>query len=795
MSTYNNDASYYHLEAGNRKGASGYALLPLNTGHDDVDKSPANPRATRYTESTYRLWQAAPKDLNQSKTEMINSELLQQDFDSDRKPEMRESEGNVDENVKRKFSGWKVGATAGACTSIAALAVNVAVLVWMSQHPAVSSRGTRQGHVEIYSGSCKKVKEMNLWVHFGINAVSSILLSASNFSMQVLSAPKRHELDRAHTKGKYLDIGVQSLRNLSSISPWRSSLWWVLCLSSIPLHLLYNSAFYSSLSARSYIAFAMTPDWQSFTANQGLPQYNYYEFNDLHAGARYLENLTQHPDALEYLKPADCLNLYAQTIVTGRSNLVLITNDEQEGSRNSSLLDYVFYEFDEAVTRSGSNYHPYEWICGKSPRMSRYLNIPDSGEGCNAKVSKLKNQIEQWTPWDHNIDHCLSERIEHELCRFIGDTKILMVVIVCNAIKILCMLIVAFGLGKRPPLITVGDAISSFLRQPDVTTKGCGLLSRKDVSSLCAEPKKPEAIVSAQRAEIDNGTRASSQILTWSRAASHKRWKVTIGCILLAVLVVLVFFGIGYGVVSGYAGESITSIGFGKTQPAAIVTSWPISNTLFTALVANIPQLIFSFLYVNLNSLVTCMWLASEWNDFSLERKSLRVSLPRAEQRSTYFLQLPYRVGVPLIIVSSLMHWLISESLFLAIVEIVDWEGGLSKIDIISLGFSLQPMLIVMVTAVGLCVGTIALGRTRKLKGEGFMPVASSCSLAIAAACHAPAGDEKAYLTAVMWGAVAAEKHVPENCYSSYPAERNSIGHCSFTSRNVEQIQEGRLYA
>lgn len=352
---------YHRLEAETRKSVSGYELLPVSTIADDMDKSPAKSRTTRLAEQTSRMLQAVPPNLNQSEAELSTSELLQQDPSSYRKAVEALDLEVDDDKIKRSFSGWKVGATAGACTSLAALAVNIAVLVWMRRHPAASDDHERQGQVEIYSGSCKTVKEMNLWVHFGINALSSILLSASNFSMQVLSAPMRHEVDRAHAKGRYLDIGVQSLRNLSSISPWRTLLWWVLCLSSVPLHLLYNSAFYSSLSARSYIAFAMTPDWQSYTASEGLLQYSYYEYNDLKAGARYLENLTRHPDVLEYLKPADCLNLYAQTIVTSRSNLILITNDEQEASRNSSVLDYAFYAFDEAVTRSSSNYHPYEW--------------------------------------------------------------------------------------------------------------------------------------------------------------------------------------------------------------------------------------------------------------------------------------------------------------------------------------------------------------------------------------------------------------------------------------------------
>lgn len=266
-----------------------------------------------------------------------------------------------DDKVKNKFSGWKVGATAGAATSTAALIVNIAVLIWMRRQPFASGSSDREGQVEAYAGSCKTVKELNLLVHFGINALSSVLLSASNFNMRVLSAPTRRELDRAHEKGRYLDIGVQSLRNLSRISPWRMLLWWVLCLSSVPLHLLYNSAFYSSLSSRSYIAFAMTTDWLSYTASEGIPQNDYNDQGDFQAAAEHLQRLTRNPDALEYLEPADCLNRYAQMIVTDRSNLILVTNNERKASDNSSLLNHVWYYFDQAVTRSGSNYHPFEW--------------------------------------------------------------------------------------------------------------------------------------------------------------------------------------------------------------------------------------------------------------------------------------------------------------------------------------------------------------------------------------------------------------------------------------------------
>ena len=56
-----------------------------------------------------------------------------------------------------------------------------------------------------------------------------------------------------------------------------------------------------------------------------------------------------------------------------------------------------------------------------------------------------------------------------------------------------------------------------------------------------------------------------------------------------------------------------------------------------------------------------------------------------------------------------------------------------------------------------ICLGThmllnfLAVGLKRV---GGIMPVASSCSLAIAAACHPPADDDSAALSLVRWGEV-----------------------------------------
>jgi hypothetical protein len=66
------------------------------------------------------------------------------------------------------------------------------------------------------------------------------------------------------------------------------------------------------------------------------------------------------------------------------------------------------------------------------------------------------------------------------------------------------------------------------------------------------------------------------------------------------------------------------------------------------------------------------------------------------------------------------------------------------------------------------------------------MPLASSCSVAISAACHPPAGDVDAQLLPVQWGAVN---------HGVGEGEAEVVGHCSFSSWPVEMLIPKRLYA
>jgi hypothetical protein len=84
---------------------------------------------------------------------------------------------------------------------------------------------------------------------------------------------------------------------------------------------------------------------------------------------------------------------------------------------------------------------------------------------------------------------------------------------------------------------------------------------------------------------------------------------------------------------------------------------------------ANMPQLLLSFCYFIYNAFFTRLQVEKEWNSYAGSFKPLRVSYPVGEQTSTYRLQLPYRWCIPLVALSTLLHWLVSNSIFIFVSE------------------------------------------------------------------------------------------------------------------------------
>lgn len=129
---------------------------------------------------------------------------------------------------------WRFGLLAGLYASIAVLLSNLILFIYGS----TAHGGITDGIGTISKGDSQSIERLSTAYHVLINILSTILLTSSNYAMQLLCAPTREEIDDAHTKGNWLDIGQVSLHNLVRIKRGRMVLWIILALSSAPLHLL-----------------------------------------------------------------------------------------------------------------------------------------------------------------------------------------------------------------------------------------------------------------------------------------------------------------------------------------------------------------------------------------------------------------------------------------------------------------------------------------------------------------------------------------------------------------------------
>ena len=213
-------------------------------------------------------------------------------------------------------------------------------------------------------------------------------------------------------------------------------------------------------------------------------------------------------------------------------------------------------------------------------------------------------------------------------------------------------------------------------------------------------------------------------------------------------------------------GAASNSYLYRSTSTSAVATLW-------SAWLANLPQLLVSFCYFSVNLVCTSMAGTEEWNHFATSRKGLRVTKPSAKQRSTYFLQLPYRWSLPLTAIGGALHWLVSQAFFL--VRVDDVDGGESTS---ACGVSLLS-LITLLCVFWLLLFTICAVGHRMMPIKA--PLIASCSLAISAACHPPPDDVDAHLGKVQWGVTDNEVVT-------------GFRHCSLSSKPVTEPEEGMTY-
>ncbi|CAH0028180.1 unnamed protein product [Clonostachys rhizophaga] len=566
-----------------------------------------------------------------------------------------------DEPTSRNtVTGWRFSALFAAAVTLAVLIGNVTIAgVFTSR---VRAQGYTSNVAPISVGKCGDIKKLGIGIHLVINIVSTLLLGASNYCMQTISAPSRDDVDRAHAKGSWVDIGIPSLRNLWFIRNRRAFVWFCLGITSIPLHLVYNSIFFVSANNNLYRiwyaddSFARGAPFNETFFTQAIALGN--------VNADKVQDQLMHGDRYQNLTNDECINAYAKTLIEDRGNVILVMDIPE----NCSIFNDPF---DLRLSEPGHSSHAN---CGNTSATSLYAvdnyNNNFSPETdpyitnwyywiCSQDDGAWKDQLgaDPWKVHGIKVNYCLSEKLNSQ-CQLRVSLNLIYVVIAFNAVKLIIIILIATSHWiNDEPLVTVGDAAASFIESPDPRTKGICLTSARDFRNNKLSEERSRTVYHPQRKR-------------WFSAGSHFRWTIaTLLCDSWAARLCLK--DVGKSLFSQRF-QFFMSFGIGTINPYTLIRNWKIPTdgdlaVAGTILLTNLPQLILSFIYLILNSLLTSMVAAAEWASFAHgSHEPLRVSFPRGAQKSAFFLELPYQYSIPMLVLSILMHWLISQGFFIA---------------------------------------------------------------------------------------------------------------------------------
>ena len=500
------------------------------------------------------------------------------------------------------------------------------------------------------------------------------------------------------------------------------------------------------------------------------------------------------------LNNEDCIHAYSRDFVEDRRNVIVVVKNPP--TNQGSLFKIAQTEFPEKIT---SQYNPYAWICDNLEVVNQTGACCENEWGfipCSKITPKLVDIADQWSTGGFEVDHCLSEPVESQ-CHLHFNLILMGVVLAFNVLKAIGIAYVTFWLGESP-LITAGDALQSFIRNPDHTTEGMCLASHQSI------------VASSKLGYKSMPMRYDSKQHRFYEAATWRQW--------VFLLFVFSFAGIGTAIclalgIGNFKGDKTIqnawSIGLGTVRPQNLILGWNIPgyesrSVMVSTLIANAPQALFSFLYICYNGLFTVMFLARELMRFSVTagrgRKYLRVSDARGEQKSTYFLQLPFKYGVPLLIGSGLMHWLVSQSVFLANISIIPRDGTKPMQDEITT-VAYSPIGMLFMLFLGFFLLVFILGTSLRKLPIG-MPLIGSNSMAISAACHLPRGvdqseREEMVLRPLSWGAVPGGGKVMDlgirdvhahGLEEDLDEDGAGFGHCCVSDRVLDPPERGKFY-
>jgi len=515
----------------------------------------------------------------------------------------------------------------------------------------------------------------------------------------------------------------------------------------------YNSIIFTTQTSLSYSLIFVT---QSFLS--GAPFSNATDTN------------------MGMLSRVDILALQAEA---NRGELVNLTSEECLGAFTGALqqdFSAVLLVTPDMVGMTGSLVQTGRPRPGQS--LSSFIDAPAGSAASLDGEDALK--------------FCLAQpSAESNRCEVRLSGSLLGVVTLLNLVFVINVAMTSLLLGKFQPLATLGDAIASFLNDPDHTTRSACLLSKSD---------------------IRQGRWGFGEAKYWLPSSSHF-WFMTpsLTCWVTFVSIwiaptALTAAGLGLSLSRNPSGELTR---FGSSGAHEIYIFPDGTSRAGLALLAALPHLLVGALYMATNALLSTYFVSDELSRFAVPGYYLPLRLssprPRGAQHSSLYLSLPRPYSWLLMTLFAATSFALSNALFVIGVDFVPGpdssasaSSSATTLPISAIGTSgtaLLVLLALLVTVLALVLGlglrradpspTFANGRPA---GNPLVLRGGSCSAVIGSRCHWPGRGQHAGTVGrvsegkLTWGVVRE-------------GEGMVAGHCGFSGGEVGMVNVGRTYA
>ncbi|RDW75727.1 hypothetical protein BP5796_06548 [Coleophoma crateriformis] len=304
--------------------------------------------------------------------------------------------------------------------------------------------------------------------------------------MQCLGAPNRAQIDKAHAVGKSLDIGVPTLVVANDFETAQFD-----CSAE---YMNWTADYYTTTNS---VSCSVAQNFQS-----GLKAMN-----------------------MERLENKECLSAYSSSFLSGRRNLIMVTNTTAAVFDSSHTNRSTVFGARNSTTwnqRLGMTdlWLPDRWPCYFSTANLDRINT-DNCSASSVAADPVGWQVELQSG-NFAIEYCLSQVVP-EQCRLQSLPVLLLGVTRFNLLKLICMIVGALVLNDRP-IMVLGDAAASFLQNPVRETEGKCLWGREDFKKTLWQRFR-HSVLRKPHDSISLPYEYDGDRLRWSTAAPGGDWR------------------------------------------------------------------------------------------------------------------------------------------------------------------------------------------------------------------------------------------------------------------------------